>query len=203
MKEKFINNYMNVVIKNNSNLSSDDIDKMRYGIEGIYLTVTKLIVVIFLGIILNILKEIVILLLFYNLLRFFGFGYHAKGSKECLIFSILFFVLLPYLIVNKIIIFKYQVPLILICAFNFILFAPSDTKKRPMINKKKKLKRKIAILLVTLIYSILVFNVNKNISSLIILALIIQSIMVNPVIYMLTNEPYNNYKDYLKKELDI
>lgn len=199
MKEKFINNYMNIVISNKSNLSSDDIDKMKYGIEGIYLTVTKLIIVIGLGIILGIIKEILILLLLYNILRFFGFGYHAKGSKECLIFSICFFVLLPYLVIKKILIFKYPIFIILICAFNFILFAPSDTKKRPMINKKKKLKRKIAILVVTSIYAILSFNTNYEISALIILALIIQSIMVNPFIYMLTKEPYNNYKNYLKE----
>lgn len=199
MKEKFINNYMNIVISNNSNLSSDDIDKMKYGIEGIYLTVTKLIVIFGLGFILGILKEIIILLLIYNILRFFGFGYHANTSEACLLISTCFFVLLPYLVIKKIIIFKYPIFIIFICAFNFILFSPSDTKKRPMINKEKKLKRKISILVVTLIYAILSFNTNYEISALIVLALIIQSIMVNPVIYMLTKEPYNNYKNYLKE----
>lgn len=198
MKEKFIDNYMHIIIKNNSQFSSEQLEKMRYGIEGIYLTITKLIIILILGIVLNILKEIIIVLLFYNLIRFFGFGYHAKNSKECLIFSILFFVVLPFLTINNVLIFKYKIPLILLCASNFVLFAPSDTKKRPMINKKKKLKRKISTLIVTVIYFIICLNVSNYLSSLILLSLIIESIMVNPLIYILTKEPYNNYKSYLK-----
>lgn len=137
MKDFFLNNYMNIILKNNSDFSQDDIDKMKYGIEGIYLTITKLVVICILGIILGIIKEIVILLLFYNVLRFFGFGYHAKGSKQCLLFSITFFVLLPLLSVKSILTFKYKGVILSLCLINFLLFAPSDTKKRPMINKKK------------------------------------------------------------------
>lgn len=200
MKDFFLNNYMNIILKNNSDFSQDDIDKMKYGIEGIYLTITKLVVICILGIILGIIKEIVILLLFYNVLRFFGFGYHAKGSKQCLLFSITFFVLLPLLSVKSILTFKYKGVILSLCLINFLLFAPSDTKKRPMINKKKKLIRKTLLILVTILYSVLTFKVESGLASLIIIAIVIESIMVNPLIYMLTKEPYNNYKNYLKED---
>lgn len=198
MKEKFLNNYMSVIIKNNPDFSDEQLEKMKYGIEGIYLTVTKLLIIVVLGILLGIIKEVLILLLFYNILRFFGFGYHAKNSKECLMFSVLFFSILPFLIVRNIIVFKYKFVIAIICIVNFLLFAPSDTKKRPMFNKKKKLIRKILLLIITLVYFALTFVLNKEISSMILLAIIIQTFMVNPTIYLITNEPYNNYKAYQK-----
>ena len=199
MKEKFINNYLNIVMNNKSQLSEEDIEKFKYAIEGIYLTITKLLVIITLGLVLNILKEIVIVLLFYNFLRFFGFGYHAKGSKECLFISLIFFVLFPLLVTKEILSFKYQIPLFILCIFNFLLFAPSDTKKRPMINKKKKLKRKVFTIFVTLIYFVLCLKLNNKLSNLILLGTLIEAIMVNPIIYKITGQPYNNYKNYLKE----
>ena len=198
MKNKFLNKYMNIIIKNNPNLSDEQLEKMKYGIEGIYLTVTKLFVVLLLAIFFDIIKEVLILLLFYNVLRFFGFGYHAKNSKECLIFSILFFFVLPFVVVNKYLIFKYDLLIIIICLINFLLFAPSDTKKRPMINKRKKKIRKLLLVVITIIYSIFILIYKSKYSSLLLLSILIESFMVNPLIYMVTGEPYNNYKNYKK-----
>lgn len=199
MKDKFIDGYMNIVTNNKSNISEEEFEKLKYAIEGIYLTITKLVIIFLLGIILNILKEILIVLLFYNLLRYFGFGYHAKGSNECLFVSIIFFVIIPFLITKNILLIKYKIPIFILCIFNFLLFAPSDTKKRPMINKKKKLKRKILTLTVTTIYFILCFYVSNELASLIVFATIIEAVMVNPVIYKITKQPYNNYKNYILK----
>ena len=67
-----------------------------------------------------------------------------------------------------------------------------------MFNKKKKLIRKFSLIAITLVYFILSLVVNKETSSMILLSIIIQAFMVNPIIYMLTKEPYNNYKVYKK-----
>ena len=206
MKNLFLDNYMNIIINNNSNLTQEQIEKYRYGIEGIYLTITKLIIIFFLGIILGIIKEVFLLLLFFNILRFFGFGYHAKSSIECLIISITFFVLLPFLVSKELLVFKYKIVIISLCLLNFFIFAPSDTKKRPLVNKRKRLIRKGLLLLVSLIYSIVILNYSNNISSFIILSLLIEAIMVNPATYKLFGQPYNNYKNYqisIKYQNDI
>lgn len=200
MKGFFLNNYINMIKKNNPSFSKDELDKIRYGIEGIYLTVTKLVIIILLGFLFNILYEIFLLLLFYNFLRFFGFGYHAKNSTECLIISITLFVFLPLLISKELLLFNYKWSIICLCLINFLLFAPSDTKKRPMINKKKKLFRKISVILITLIYSIFIPYVDYKLSSILLSSIVIQSIMVNPFIYMVTKQPYNNYKNYINSD---
>lgn len=200
MKELFLNNYMNMIKKNNPTFSQDKLDKIKYGIEGIYLTITKLIIILLLGFIFNILYEIILLLIFYNFLRFFGFGYHARNSLECLIISISLFFILPLLVSKQLLMFNYKWLLIILCLINFFLFAPSDTKKRPMINKKKKIIRKCLIILITIIYSIIIPYVDYKISSILLLSIVIQSIMVNPFIYMITNQPYNNYKNYINSD---
>ena len=200
MKELFLNNYMNMVKKNNPTFSKDELDKMKYGIEGIYLTITKLFVILLLGFIFNILYEIILLLVFYNFLRFFGFGYHARNSLECLIISISLFFILPLLVSKQLLTFNYKWLLVSLCIINFLLFAPSDTKKRPMINKKKKRIRKTFVILITIIYSIIIPFVDYKLSSILLLSIVIQTIMVNPFIYMIFKQPYNNYKNYINSD---
>ena len=200
MKELFLNNYMNMVKKNNPTFSKDELDKMKYGIEGIYLTITKLFVILLLGFIFNILYEIILLLVFYNFLRFFGFGYHARNSLECLIISISLFFILPLLVSKQLLTFNYKWLLVSLCIINFLLFAPSDTKKRPMINKKKKRIRKTFVILITIIYSIIIPFVDYKLSSILLLSIVIQAIMINPFIYMIFKQPYNNYKNYINSD---
>lgn len=200
MKELFLNNYMNMIKKNNPTFSKDELDKMKYGIEGIYLTITKLFVILLLGFIFNILYEIILLLVFYNFLRFFGFGYHARNSLECLIISITLFFIFPFLIYKHLLIFNCKWLIIGLCLINFFLFAPSDTKKRPMINKRKKLIRKAFVIFITIIYSIIIPFVDYKLSSILLLSIVIQAIMVNPFIYMIFKQPYNNYKNYINSD---
>ena len=69
-----------------------------------------------------------------------------------------------------------------------------------MINKKKKMIRKCLIILITIIYSIIIPYVDYKISSILLLSIVIQSIMVNPFIYMATRQPYNNYKNYINSD---
>lgn len=200
MKELFLNNYMDMIKKNNPTFSKDELDKIKYGIEGIYLTITKLFVILLLGFIFNILYEILLLLLFYNFLRFFGFGYHARNSLECLIISITLFFIFPFLIYKHLLIFNCKWLIISLCLINFFLFAPSDTKKRPMINKRKKLIRKAFVIFITIIYSIIIPFVDYKLSSILLLSIVIQAIMVNPFIYMIFKQPYNNYKNYINSD---
>ena len=64
MKEKFLDFSINLIEKY-QNISEGDIPKLRYGLEGLYLTFTKMIVIFLLAIVLGIFKEILILLFFF------------------------------------------------------------------------------------------------------------------------------------------
>lgn len=196
MKEKFLNSTMNF-LKKYKNYSKDDIEKLEYGLEGIYLTLTKLVVIFLLAFLLNIVPELIVVLIFFNIIRFTGFGFHAQKSYQCLIFSIFCFLFVPLFFLN------FQLPefiyilICFLCVFSYLLFAPADTVKRPLLNSKKRKIRKIITVSIGIVYSTIgIIYFNTWISNLLISVLLIQSIIVNPLTYKFFKQPYNNYKTY-------
>lgn len=175
--------------------SENDIKKLRYGLEGIYLTVTKLVVLLLLAIILDIVKEFVLVILLFNVIRYTGFGFHAGKSYQCLLFSTFSFIVIPYFLLNINISISVIYIICSICVIHYLLFAPADTKKRPLPNKRKRIIRKIVTVLIGCIYTLAIILLNSNYwTSIILSAMIIQAIVVSPLTYKLFGEPYNNYK---------
>ena len=98
MKKCVLDFCINSIKKNCDNKYNDEkIAEIRYGLEAIYLTITKVIIIWTIAILLNIFKEMIILMLLYNLLRMTGFGIHAKKSWMCLISSSIIFLGCPFL----------------------------------------------------------------------------------------------------------
>ena len=87
MKDKFLNSCINFITKYN-NYTEKDIKKLRYGLEGIYLTLTKTIIIILLSLIFKIFFEVITIIILFNIIRYFGFGFHAEKSWQCLLMSI-------------------------------------------------------------------------------------------------------------------
>ena len=54
MKSFFINNSIKIITNYNKNYNQEELEKLKYGLEGIYLTITKTIIIILLGILFNI-----------------------------------------------------------------------------------------------------------------------------------------------------
>ena len=196
MKERFVNGCMNI-ISYNKNLSNYEIDKYRYGLEGLYLTITKIVFIIIVALLLGIFKETLLLILIFNGIRFFAFGVHAKKSIHCLISSTLFFILFPFLCI------KLTIPIVvkIIISFPILIligiFAPADTVKRPLTRKNRRLIYKICSIIVSIIYLALsIFLKDNTLSNCFLFALIIQIIVILPITYKVFGVPYNNYKNY-------
>lgn len=196
MKARFMNNTIAFLQKYNT-YSKEDIEKLEYGLEGIYLTITKLIILFFIATLLGVVKEFITLLLLFNIIRYTGFGFHAEKSYQCLIISSFCFLIIPIFFINIVLSKIIYIVICIFCIINFLLFAPADTIKRPLPNKKKRIIRKITTTIIGLIYSILsIVFYNHWISAILISALIIQVIVINPLTYKILKQPYNNYKNY-------
>lgn len=195
MKNMFLNQSMALITKYNNNYNEEEKEKLRYGLEGIYLMITKSIIIVLIALLLNMLKELLIILLLTNIIRFFAFGFHAKTNTECLFVSSFLYIVIPltifYLNPNKLI----QITIAIISTITIMIFSPADTVKRPLPNKKKRIIRKTISSIIALIYTIIICTTN-TMSELLLCALIIQMINVNPLIYMLFKQPYKNYKKY-------
>lgn len=197
MKKRFLSFIRNLIKKQYPNYSNDKLDEIMYGIEGIYLTITKAIIIFTLALILGIFKELLFLLISFNLIRLFAFGMHANNSITCLIFSSMVFIggafLCKYLAINKeLLYFIYPILLIIIA-----VYSPADTVKRPLINKKKRNRFKILSIIIVVIFFItsLIIKNNLIINSLL-FGLIIECMLILPVTYKAFKMPYKNYINY-------
>ena len=197
MKEKFLNKSINLIKNNNPNINDVKLEEISYGLEAIYLTMTKLIVIFLLAYLLGIVKYVIWLLVFYNLIRVNAFELHASKSIYCLISSLLCFVGGVYVCNYLYIPFIVKIIISIICIICLIKYAPADTEKRPLINKKKRLRYKILSTVTGIIYLILIIILKDNlISNYILLGMVESVLMIHPLVYKIFKLPYDNYKNY-------
>ncbi len=194
MKQLFLENSMNFICKYQS-ISDYDKKRLKYGLEGLYLTITKMVLLIILALLLNMFKEFILVVVFFNVIRYTGFGFHAEKSYQCLLFSTFNFIAIPFLLLHIQLSNFFVYTICAICIFHYLLFAPADTKKRPLSNKRKRIIRKIITVMIGFIYTLMIILLNNTYwTSIILSAMIIQAIIISPLIYRLFNQPYNNYK---------
>lgn len=195
MKEKFIASVVNLA-KRKKEYTEEEVAIMRYALEGIYLTFTKILVITLIAALLGLFKEYIWFVLLYTPIRSVSFGWHANTTKECWVVSILAFILIPYtfsiITINRIT----KIILLTFSIFIFALYSPADTKKRPIVNKKRRLMFKVASLIITLVYCCYSFKHSNLISNLMLASLLYQSMLINPLIYKISHQEFNNFKAY-------
>lgn len=198
MKEVIINKAINNIQKYN-NYSNTKIKEIKYGLESIYLTTFKIIVIMLINTLIGTIKELLLIFLFYGLLRLMGFGLHAKKSSHCWISSLLMFVILPNIAKKLLVPKTIQIVLSLIGLIFLSIYAPADTKKRPLINKTKRIKYKVLTILITISYILyIIFTKNVYINNILTISILIQAFLVLPLSYKLFGLEYNNYINYKK-----
>lgn len=195
MKEKFIASVVNLA-KRKKEYTEEEVAIMRYALEGIYLTFTKILVITLIAALLGLFKEYIWFVLLYTPIRSVSFGWHANTTKQCWVVSILAFILIPYtfsiITINKIT----KIILLTFSIFIFALYSPADTKKRPIVNKKRRLMFKVVSLIIIFVYSYYALNNSNLISNLMLASLLYQSMLINPLIYKISHQEFNNFKAY-------
>lgn len=200
MKKKYLSLTLGIIKKYNPDLSDIELDEMRYGLEGFYLTITKMVVIIPLAFLLGVGKELILMLLFYNLLRENACGLHATKSWMCLLSSSIIFILLPLISREVIFSIEWKIILNIVGIVLMFIYAPADTIKAPIIKKKNRDKKKFRATITTIIFSFLcIFIKNEVISNLILFGIYTEIILILPITYKIFHLSYNNYKNYVPK----
>lgn len=201
MRKKIINCCLKKVQENRS-YSNEELEILEYGLVSIYLLITKLVIILALCFILGILKETIIFMIFYNIIRLPSFGFHAPKSWICLVMSSIIFICIPFLIkfINLSLLLKSVIGILGIIFM--YLFSPADTVKRPIINKRRREIYKLLSILITILYSFISVFINNNfLANCLCFSILLQCFIISPLIYKLFNMPYNNYKNYLLNEV--
>ena len=197
MKDVFINNSMNIIKKYYPNYSEEKLSELKYGLLGLYLLISKSIIIFGIALYLGIFKELLIFTIIYNVLRAPSFGIHASKSWICLISSTVIFILSSYLSVSISIPINIKIIFGIIGIILIYKNSPADTSKRPIIDPKRRHTYKLISTIIAVIFVIfsLIIN-NRFLSNSFIFALLIQCIFTSPTMYKICGEPYDNYKRY-------
>ena len=196
MKKQFLN-FCEKTIINNKNINEEELEIINYGLESIYLTLVKIVIIIFLSLLLGIFKEVILMIVSYNIIRFFAFGLHAPNSTSCLITSIILFIGGAYVSVYLDISIYIKIIISFISILLISIYAPADTEKRPLINRKKRMKYKYISIVVSIFMSFFLIKFHDSyLSNFLLIGLIEEVIMILPITYKLYKLPYDNYKTY-------
>ncbi len=189
---------MNFVRKYNPDKTENDFEIIQYGLEGLYLTISKLVIILLLSIILGILKEVIIFLLIYNIIRTPSFGLHATKSWICLLSSTCIFIGVPFLCMHLILPMHVKIIIGIIGIIFMFKNAPADTYKRPIVSKKRRHMYKLisTIMAIAMVIGAIIIE-NQFISNSLIFALVVQNFMISPTVYHIFKLPYANYKNYV------
>lgn len=199
MKELVVGSSLNLIKNKNPGYDEEKIAVIKYGLEGLYLTISKTIIIFIVAALFGILKELIILTIIYNILRATSFGMHASKSWICLFGSSLTFIGGAYLC--TLITIPINIKIIVGIVGIVLIFknSPADTAKRPIISKKRRFTYKFISTAVAMIFVVLtIILTDIFMSNCFLFALIIQCFMTSPTIYKLFGQKYNNYKNYIK-----
>lgn len=144
---------INFFLKN----SDFDSEIVKYGLEAMYIMIEKTIILIVISLILGILKEMVVFIFFFSIIRTTAFGIHLDSSLKCTVFSISAFVLCTYL---SILDFDFCTILALfaLSLINILINAPAESMRNVDIKKYKLISVMIALIYGNIIFYFEFYN---------------------------------------------
>lgn len=198
MKEAFVNNSINYLIKNNA-CSKEQVKVFRYTLESLYSLFTKFSVVILISLLLGTFKITLITFFLYCILRGFAFGIHATKNIYCWIITLTTYAVVPLIIKYVMIPKNVLIVANVIGILALLLWAPADTPARPLLNKRKRFANKLISVSYCILIDILaiVFN-NYELFYIMSFVIVIETICILPLTYKLFHIPYHNYENYKK-----
>lgn len=178
-------------------LEGTEYKKMVLGIESLLINITKLLFVYALSALLGVVVYTAITQAAYALIRRYALGLHALNSKVCTVVSCLLFVILPWVlqdmgIGNMAVIILFL--LIILCLY---LYAPADTRARPLIGQKTRtIHKRKAVFCGILLMGVAVLMPTESVKLLIALGAAYQVISILPLTYKILKRSEKNYEKY-------
>lgn len=192
--EYFSNKFIDLVTKNKK-MDELTIKKVKYGVEVLFINITKLAVVLIIAKILGTFVDTMELIIVIALIRLHSFGVHARTSFQCTIVSLIMFIG-PVELSRYISFDNFSLVVLFIVGILLLyMYAPADTEKRPLKSLKKRKIMKIKALSTTAILFIISFIFGiYSIKVIVSLGGIIAALMTTPVMYKILGQKYRNYE---------
>lgn len=167
--------------------SQDNIDVLRDGITVLVLNVPKTILLILIAMFLNQLKTVLVIMLFYCIIRNFSKGMHAKTALGCFSLGMITYLgitfINPWLVIPALL---YHI-LFIICFILYAIYAPSATEERP-VGRIQHRNLKIATLITIIIYWLIGTVYRDRFGNIVLLSVIAQLIWILPITYKISKQ---------------
>lgn len=200
MENKLINKttyYLAYKLNTYTNKDGLELQKMKLGIEIFLINVSKLIIIYLLSALLDIVQSTLFVHSAFILVKRYSFGLHALNSTVCTLVSVCMFVFIPFILSGVGIGNHIVLPIHFAILFFLYLYAPADTKARPIVGLKNRrlLKKKafgcgVAVMLATLLIP------SEPIKLLLTLGAIYQCMSILPITYKILKRSEKNYEHY-------
>lgn len=168
---------------------------INYGIHLIIGEIPKIFLVLGLSYLLGVFKYTLIMVLILLPYRACSGGFHLKTHIGCIVSTTLYYCGVAK--ISEYFIFYNPLKQIIILSvwiFGMIMiskYAPADTENVPILRKRERMQKKILSYIFLTVGLLAAMIVNNNvISNILILGNLLQSIMITPVAYKLTNNKY-------------
>jgi len=177
-----------------------ELKKIALGMEVALINITKMAVVYLLALALGVVFQTFVVHFSFYMVKRYSFGLHAASSTVCSLVSSFLLAVVPWVLVRimevgigNLTVLVAFVP-ILLCLY---LYAPADTKARPLVGvmHRAKLKKK-AMVCGFIIIVITLLVPNYEIKFLLTLGAVYQCILILPLTYKILKRSAKNYEKY-------
>ncbi|KEI06851.1 accessory gene regulator ArgB-like protein [Clostridium botulinum] len=177
--------------------NEDDLAIIKYGVELLFMSVTKIPIILGIGYFLGTLKETIFTVLAFCFIRRFAAGIHARKSYICLLSTCLILQGSIYLSINFNLKLITKILILVICMMIYLKYAPADTEEKPYVNEQIRKSLKIKSIFTITIYFIISIKIKEVfISNMLMHVLWIEGLLITPIIYKIFKRRYYNYEYY-------
>jgi len=174
--------------------------KMVIGTEIMLINISKLFLVYLIAVLLGTLIPTLITHGAYILIKRFSFGLHALNTTVCTVVSCILFALAPWLLSHLLLVSMGNSLVLAVFPFMILalyLYAPADTKARPLVGKKlrTRLKWKAVVCGIILMAAALLVP-NESAKFLMAMGAAFQVISILPITYKILKRSQHNYQQY-------
>ncbi|MCI9063402.1 MAG: accessory gene regulator B family protein [Clostridia bacterium] len=195
MIDKICSFLTNKICKEMPEVDKERAEVINYGMHLIIGEIPKIFLILIFAYILGILKYTLITIIILLPYRTCSGGFHLKTHIGCIVSTTLYYCGIAK--ISNYFIFYNPMKVIVILSiwiFGMIMiskYAPADTENLPILRKSERTQKKILsyIFLTAGLLAAMIIN-NNVISNILILGNLLQSIMITPTAYRITNNKY-------------
>lgn len=141
-----LSGYLLMKLRLSEKLDRVDYLKCKLGLELLLINLSKIAIIYTIAIFLGMVKETLAVHIPYIILRNFAFGVHSESSGRCTVYSLIFFILIPWMMKSFFVVEEQILAIVFAIILCLILkYAPGDSSKYIVAeNRKKRLKKRVS-----------------------------------------------------------